>query len=57
MALALADRMAIPIGKVLSAMEMRDLLMQLTEKHPAQYLTNGQTIITILTPDEIQKRF
>jgi hypothetical protein len=49
--------MAIPIGKVLSAMEMRDLLMQLTEKHPAQYLTNGQTIITILTPDEIQKRF
>ena len=57
MALALADRMAIPTGKVLSAMEMRDLLMQLTEKHPAQYLTNGQTIITILTPDEIQKRF
>ena len=57
MALALAQRMAIHSGKVLTDAEMRDLLIQLAEKHPAQYLTNGQTIITILTQDEIQRRF
>ena len=57
MALALAERMAIHMGKPLSEVEMRDLLVQLAEKHPAQYLNNGQTIITILTHEEIQKRF
>ena len=56
-AIALADKMAIPVGKTLSEIEMRDLLMQLVEKHPAQYLNNGQNIFTILTQDEIQKRF
>jgi DNA mismatch repair protein MutL len=56
-AIALADKMAIPVGKALSEIEMRDLLMQLVEKHPAQYLNNGQNIFTILTQDEIQKRF
>lgn len=57
MALALADRMAIHMGKALSEMEMRDLLVQLIQKHPKQYLNNGQTIITIMTHEEIQKRF
>lgn len=57
MALALADRMAIHIGKVLTEVEMRDLIQQLAEKHPAKFLNNGQTIITILTHEEIQKRF
>ena len=57
MALALADKMAIPMGKTLSEMEMRDLLKRLMEQHPARFLNNGQTIITILTNEEIQKRF
>jgi DNA mismatch repair protein MutL len=57
MAFALADKMAIPMGKMLHDAEMRDLLKRLNENHPAQYLSNGQTIFTILTPDEIQKRF
>ena len=57
MALALADRMAIPVGKSLSEVEMRDLMTRLNEKHSAQYLNNGQTIFTILTSDEVQKRF
>lgn len=57
MALALAEKMAIHAGKMLTEIEMRDLIMQLVEKHPAQYLSNGQTIISILTQDEIQKRF
>ncbi|MBR5854766.1 MAG: DNA mismatch repair endonuclease MutL [Paludibacteraceae bacterium] len=57
MTLALADRMAIPIGRELSDIEMRDLIMRFTENCSAQYLSNGQTIFTILTKDEIQKRF
>ena len=36
---------------------MRDLLTRLMEQHPARFLNNGQTIITILTNEEIQKRF
>lgn len=57
MSLALADQMAIPLGKPLSEVEMRDLIIRFNENHPAQYLNNGQTIFTIFTPDEIQKRF
>ena len=57
MSLALADRMAIPMGKSLSDAEMRDLLVRFYENHSSQYLTNGQTIFTIFTPDEVQKRF
>ena len=57
MALALADKMAIPMGKALSDAEMHDLLTRLHLNHPAQYLSNGQTIFIILTPDEIQRRF
>lgn len=57
MAIALADRMAIPMGKSLSDAEMRDLLMRFYENQASQYLTNGQTIFTIITPDEVQKRF
>ena len=57
MALALADKMAIPVGKTLSDTEMRDLLVRLHQNHPAQYLSNGQTIFIILTQDEIQRRF
>ena len=57
MSLALADRMAIPMGKPLSDMEMHDLLERFNENNLSQYLTNGQTIFTILTTDEIQKRF
>ena len=57
MALALADKMAIPMGKALSDAEMHDLLTRLHQNHPAQYLSNGQTIFIILTPDEIQRRF
>lgn len=57
MAFALAEKMAIHTGKVLTEIEMRDLLIQLMDKHPARYLNNGQIITTILSHDEIQKRF
>ena len=57
MTLTLADKMAIPLGKTLTDIEMRDLLMRFNENYSVQYLNNGQTIFTILTLDEIQKRF
>jgi DNA mismatch repair protein MutL len=57
MALALADKMAIPMGKTLNEAEMRDLIIRLYDTHPAQYLNNGQTIFITLTQNEIQKRF
>lgn len=56
-ALTLASKMAIPVGKVLSDIEMRDLLLRFAAKGIIKYLNNNQTIFTILTNDEIQKRF
>lgn len=57
MAITLADKIAIPVGKAMNDMEMRDLLIRFIENYSAQYLNNGQTIFTILTYEEIQKRF
>ena len=57
MALTLADKMAIPMGKPLNEAEMRDLIVRLQKSHPAQYLNNGQTIFITITQNEIQKRF
>ena len=56
-ALSLALQMAIPQGKALTEMEMRDLVQRLIQTSSPRYLPNGQTIITILTHEEIQKRF
>ena len=56
-ALSLADRMAIPVGKMLTDNEMRDLLQRLLQHTDSRYLPNGQTIFTILTNDDLQKYF
>ena len=56
-ALSLADRMAIPVGKTLTDNEMRDLLQRLLQHTDSRYLPNGQTIFTILTNDDLQKYF
>ncbi len=56
-ALSLADRMAIPVGKTLTDNEMRDLLLRLLQHTDSRYLPNGQTIFTILTNDDLQKYF
>ena len=56
-ALSLALQMAIPQGRALTEMEMRDLVQRLMQTSSPRYLPNGQTIITILTHEEIQKRF
>ncbi len=56
-ALSLADRMAIPVGKTLTDNEMRDLIQRLLQHTDSRYLPNGQTILTILTNDDLQKYF
>jgi DNA mismatch repair protein MutL len=55
-ALSLAEQMAIPQGKTLSEIEMRDLVERL-EQSSSRYLPNGKTISTLLSNEEIQKRF
>jgi DNA mismatch repair protein MutL len=56
MTLSLAQQMAIPQGKSLSDAEMHDLLTRFMAT-TSRYLPNGQTIITILTNEDLQKRF
>ena len=56
-ALNLAEQMAIPQGKALTELEMRDLVERLQQSATSRHLPNGQTISTILTHDDVQKRF
>ncbi len=56
-AFALAERMAIPVGKVLSDNEMRSMLKQFLQRHSSRHLPNGQTILTLLAYDDLQKYF
>ena len=55
-ALSLAEQMAIPQGKPLTDVEMRDLVDRL-QQASSHYLPNGKIISTLLSHDEIQKRF
>ena len=56
-ALGLAEHMAIPQGKSLTELEMRDLVTRLQQTGSIRHLPNGQTISIVLTHDDIQKRF
>lgn len=56
-AFAMAERMAVPVGKVLSDDEMRGMLKQFLQRHPSRHLPNGQTILTLLAYDDLQKYF
>ena len=56
MTLCLAKQMAIPQGKSLTEVEMRDLVNRLMVK-PSRYLPNGQTILSIIQYEDVQKRF
>ena len=55
-ALSLAEQMAIPQGKALTNIEMHDLVERL-QQTSSRYLPNGKKISTILSYEEIQKRF
>ena len=56
-ALSLADQMAIPQGKALTDFEMEDLAERLFSTYSSRHLPNGQTIVTIISHEDIQKRF
>lgn len=57
LALSLARRAAIPYGKVLSNEEMDHLMASLFSSSSSNHTPDGKTIITILTEDELDKRF
>jgi DNA mismatch repair protein MutL len=56
MTLCLAKQMAIPQGKSLTELEMRDLVNRFMIK-PSRHLPNGQTILSIIQYEDLQKRF
>lgn len=56
-ALTMAESAAIPYGKTLTEEEMRHLVAQLTALPSFRRMPDGKTIVSILTNEEINKRF
>ena len=56
-AAALAENGAIPYGKTLSEEEMRELVTKLVELPQYQRTAKGKTIVSLLSDEEINKRF
>ena len=56
-AISLAENAAIPYGKILTEQEMRDLVSRLTSLSDYKRTPNGKLIVSLLTDDEINKRF
>ena len=56
-AAALAENGAIPYGKTLSEEEMRELVTKLVELSQYQRTAKGKTIVSLLSDEEINKRF
>ena len=54
---ALAESSAIPYGQRLSEAEMRDLVTRLTALGSYKHLPDGKVIVSLLTDEEINKRF
>ena len=57
LALSLAEAAAIPYGQVLSSIEMEQLVSDLLASVMPNYTPDGKTVISILSNDEITKRF
>lgn len=56
-ALSLAETAAIPTGKILTEPEMRDIVTRLVQLTNYRRTADGKTIISLLTDEEINKRF
>ena len=56
-AMSLANNAAIPYGKTLTEEEMRDLVTRLVQTTNYRRLPNGKTIVSLLSDEEINKRF
>lgn len=57
LAMTLARRAAIPSGKVLTFEEMDHLIAALFSSSSSNFTPDGKTIITVMTDDELEKRF
>ena len=53
----LAESVAIPYGKTLTEPEMRDIVKRLMALPVYKHLRDGKTIVSLLTDEEIGKRF
>lgn len=56
-AISLAEQSAIPYGKTLTEEEMRDIVVKLVRLPQYRHMADGKTIVSLLTDDEINKRF
>lgn len=56
-ALALAEQSAIPYGKILTETEMRDIVTKLVQLPAYRRMADGKIIVSLLTDEEINKRF
>ena len=54
---SLAESAAVPYGKTLTETEMRDLVQRLLALPDYRRLPDGKTIVSLLSDDEINKRF
>ena len=57
LALALAERAAVPYGEVLNADAMKSLVMQLLECESQRYTPDGKKILTFVSNDELERQF
>lgn len=56
-ALSLSESAAIPYGKILTEDEMRDIVTRLVQLTNYRRLPNGKTVVSLLSGEEINKRF
>lgn len=57
LALSMAKAVAIPDGKILSPEEMDTIIAKLLESTEHKYTPDGKIICSLMTPDELLKRF
>ena len=56
-ALSLAESAAIPSGKSLNETEMRDIVTRLLALQDYRHLPDGKTIVSLMTDDELSRKF
>ena len=56
-AASMAEQAAIPTGKTLTDSEMRDIVTRLMELPSYRHTADGKTIVSLVTDEEINKRF
>ncbi len=56
-ALSLAESAAIPSGKTLNETEMRDIVTRLLALPDYRHLPDGKTIVSLMTDDELSRKF